>query len=436
MAAAVQGVGRVTVQASDSTSITADEPVGSAEGELLVAIHCADSSPTLGVPAGWEGSTPLTAGATSRIAYIIRGASAPDLTFTSSSAEQHVVVMIRVTGYDPIVPLSEVINRHTTSNIVNTPANGTQTDGGLVITAFGADRDDEPDDVPAGYTSAGYSRSNVGASGPCTAGMAYKSLTDADLDDPGDWGTAAIDFHNAISFSVNGDPGLPNNASSPVIESWSEALEDSGSTDIVVDKPSGTVEGDALMFIHITDNTETITQPTGFTVLLDETRSGHSTLQVSVKEAGASEPATYTSSSGSSEARIAYMLRLSKADISALDASAFIDTGTAVPNCPTITTVADNVLVFRMYAGGDNNGAYSGFPGAAAGLRNTLSTYGALSGQCCGGIAVELQETAGVVSAEDWGITAVNSVTMTFSLAPLPDSGEGSLFVALMGVPL
>lgn len=430
MAAAVQGVGKVTVQASDSTSIEAVEPTGAAEGELLVAIHRADASPTLGVPVGWSGSESLSG---TRIAYIVRGASAPDLTFTSSTAEHHVVVMMRVTGYDPIKPLSDVVSLYTASGVVNTPAGGTQTDGGLMVSAFGADRGDEPNGHPAGYTSAGYAHSAAGASGPCTAGMAYKAMSSADLDDPGAWGDAAVDYHRAITFCINGDPGLPSNANSPVISGLESAVEDNGSTDITVPKPEGTVEGDKLLFIHITDNTETITQPSGFTVLLDETRSGHSTLQVSAKTAGASEPSSYTSSSGSSECRLAFVVRLSaNADLSALDASAFIDSGTGVPSCPTITTIAADALVFRLYAGGDNDGAFPGFPDGSAGLRSMMSTYAALSGQCCGGIAVELKETAGVVAAEDWGATAVNSVAATFSVAPIPASGDDAP-VCMMG---
>lgn len=412
----------LTVQSSNATSITATEPSGASEGELLVALHCVDSSPTLGLPSGWAGSTQMTAGGTSRIAWIVRGSSAPDLTFTSTASEHHVVIMLRVSGFDPLNPLSSIDPVFTFGAIPNTGAYGSQTDGGLVISAFGADTDLEPDGVPSGYTSAGYGHSATG-SGTCTAGMAYKSLTLADLDDAGDWGTSAIGTHATYAFCIHADPDPPSNANSPVAESWTSA-ETTGGTDITIDKPAGVVSGDVLLFAHSTDNAETITPPTGFTVITDDTNSGHCTMQVSWKEATGSEPATYTSSSGSSEHRVAFMVRLSNADVAALvNASAANDTGVSFPSSPTITTTEDDALVFRLYAGGNNDGAYAGFPSGSAGIRNMVSQYSSGSGRCCGGIAVELKEAAGVVPAVDWGTTAVSNVAATIAIKGLSVGG-------------
>ena len=189
------------------------------------------------------------------------------------------------------------------------------------------------------------------------------------------------------------------------------------------------------MYFHCTDNAEVITQPSGFTVEIDEVFSTHTTMQVSWLVAGASEPSTYESSSLSSENRIAYMLRISGADLTApIDVSAFLNS-TGIPSCPDVTTTEDNTLVLRLYAAAEGLGAFPGFTSGATGIRNGVSVYGGAAGTCAAGIAAELQASAGSVGAESWGVTALNAIAATIAIAPgvAPPAPDDSLFTAFMG---
>lgn len=415
MAAVVES-SATSVQASDSLTITATEPSGAVEGDLLVAVHCADSdsSGPLTAPVGWTDEGDEVFGATSQICWIIRGASAPDLEWSSNSAQHHVVVIARISGHDPDAPLSNYSHIHGSAAPEPFPGSATVVDGSLVFSAFGGDGDAEPDAVPTGYTSAGYSNSAAG-SGTCTAGMAYKALAEADFDAPLPWGTTSISART-YSWAVNALPVLPSTEGSAVIESWSTTVSGAVNvTSLEIDKPSGVVEGDLLLLLNTTDNAETITAPSGFTTEIDEVFLTKTTMHVSWKFAGASEPATYTSSSSGSEQRTAIMLRISNADPDApIDVSAH-DTSIGVPSCPDLMTTVDNALVLRLFAGGD--GAWAGFPAGTVGLRNLTSTlFG--GGWASGGIAAEVKEISGLISTEDWGTTIADSIGATISIAP------------------
>ncbi len=432
MAAAVES-SALSTQGTNSTSITATEPSGAAEGDLLVAIHVADSTATVVTPpSGWIGEALVGNGAGTRISRIVRGSSAPSLTFTSDSSQEHVVIIFRISGYDPHEPLTPYnFGSGGGGTIPNTPPTAAFTNGALVFSGFGADGDTEPDAVPTGYTGL-FSQSSVGG-GTCTAGLAYKAMTSADLEDPGDWGTTTINGHATHTFVINGDPGDPSNAGSPVVESWSSARIGNNAA-ITVDKPLGTVEGDLLLLLHVCDNVETITPPSGFTDIIDESFGSNCTMHVSRKFAGASEPTTYTSSSGSSESRVAMMLRISNVDADTpVDVSGFT-TGTGTPSCPTVTTTVPDAFVFRVYAGAERDGAYPGFITDDTGFRNMISSAVG-TGACCGGIGVALQASVGATGAKTWGSNSINSITATVVIAPVEaPADEDSLLTTMVGM--
>ncbi len=90
-----------------STTLTAPEPDGAVEGDLLLAHHvCSDPrGQSLAAPSGWLDIDAPTPKWNSRVAWIIRGASAPDLTFAASGSEEHVVVLLLIRGHDQEHPV-------------------------------------------------------------------------------------------------------------------------------------------------------------------------------------------------------------------------------------------------------------------------------------------------------------------------------------------
>lgn len=211
MAAIVES-SSVSVQASDSTSITATEPTGTVEGDLLVAVHSADSasSSPLGLPSGWSGQSSQVSSCSARIAWIVRGASAPDLTFTANDGRQQVVVMARISGFDVVDPVtSYAFTIGSGASIPNGPA-AICGDGGIIFSALGSNDFNLPTDTPVGFTIAGFAQSSAGG-GACVAALTYQELATGATVDPGNWGNSNIGDNVTFGFAVNeaGDDPAP-----------------------------------------------------------------------------------------------------------------------------------------------------------------------------------------------------------------------------------
>lgn len=102
----VPKIGTIVTVAAGVGNITLTEPTGVAQGDLMIATIAAKSNYAFTLPAGWtlvatqrsSGDVDSTAGVASGVmAYIVRGASAPDLTFTRSTSAD--VGHGRITAY-------------------------------------------------------------------------------------------------------------------------------------------------------------------------------------------------------------------------------------------------------------------------------------------------------------------------------------------------
>lgn len=125
---------------STSGNFTFSQPTGSAAGHLLVAF-VACKGDTFTFPTGW--TTLLSVAGTGsngglRVAYIVRGASAPALTVSGrASADICLFQVARFSGFDPANPMSLLQNASNTSP-VNTSGTVSLSPDDMVVLAFGS----------------------------------------------------------------------------------------------------------------------------------------------------------------------------------------------------------------------------------------------------------------------------------------------------------
>lgn len=184
----------------------------------------------------------------------------------------------------------------------------------------------------------------------------------------------------------------------PVVESATHTYEDdSADQDFVLTKPAGTQQGDLLVALVSKDHgIGDWTAPEGWTEGIAKfSNSSIVHLAVYWKEAGASEPATYTFTysfvGGSVFA--GGILRISGADTG----TPFHQTDTRTNNgtthlCPDVTTTLDNCLILRLITADDDNYTDDGSP---AGHTVLWVDDSALGSGITSGVAYESQELAG-----------------------------------------
>lgn len=125
---------------STTGNFTFSQPAGAASGDLLVAF-VACKGDTFTFPTGW--TTLLSVAGTSsngglRVAYIVRGATAPALTVSGrGSADICLFQVARFTGFDPANPMSLLQNASNTSP-VNTSGTVSLSVDDMVVMAFGS----------------------------------------------------------------------------------------------------------------------------------------------------------------------------------------------------------------------------------------------------------------------------------------------------------
>lgn len=154
-------------------------------------------------------------------------------------------------------------------------------------------------------------------------------------------------------------------------------------TSVVLNKPSGTAEGDAMLaIINANENATTITPPAGWTSVLGELNpTSGASIEVFYKEAGASEGSTYTFSLSSSVRASGAIVAFSGAfnsnfvDVSGGSAAASSGLETDRAYGPSVsTTVASTMLVYlSAYDDAATTYTYS----QASGFTEAVQTSGA-----------------------------------------------------------
>lgn len=164
-------------------NLTATEPAGAAEGDILVAIWEQDNSAvTLGLPAGWTEVQRGNDGSAFAwvVGYIVRGASAPSLTFTASGSQYRECIIVCISGgeFDAV----QVATGSASSGNANPPSAtaSTASDLAVAMVYFWAGYNSPGPTAPSGYTAAS-SAWGTGGGG----GAAYRSLSASGAEDPG-----------------------------------------------------------------------------------------------------------------------------------------------------------------------------------------------------------------------------------------------------------
>lgn len=163
------------------------------------------------------------------------------------------------------------------------------------------------------------------------------------------------------------------------VRSYDTAFNGGSSATLVLDKPSGTVEGDLLIIIISSDDASvSITPPSGWSTLYDEVDAGSQTASVYYLVAGASEPSTYTVTKDSERAAGIIIAVQDQGGISEYASNTGGPSSAAV--CPTVTPTESDTLLLRLVScdGGDGTNPHSQESGYT--LLDTISVY---SGGCC-----------------------------------------------------
>lgn len=204
-------------------------------------------------------------------------------------------------------------------------------------------------------------------------------------------------------------------------ESFAESQRDSGTTNININLPVGTAEGDLLIATVVTDGetNASLAAPSGWTLLHREASSDDVSLGVWWKLATASEPANYDFTWSGSQEAFGTIMRFSGQAISNPIHVSNVSTGSSSsPATPDITTSADNCLILRI-GGFDDDDITIGDTGMSGHSTIAMNKSGSGFGTASGGAAFTLQATAGSSGTADFTLTGSEQyVTVTLAIAP------------------
>jgi len=211
----------------------------------------------------------------------------------------------------------------------------------------------------------------------------------------------------------------PGHAAVPAVETFSVAVTSADATSIIVNKPTGTIEGDLLVAIMSTDGGAlTLGAPDGWTAITNNIGTTH-TSRSWYKIAGASEPTSYTFTVSASESIVCGILRISGHDSSnPIDVSGTATGTSNAPTSPDVTTTVADTLVLRYFGADDDDMTQdSGYPSAHTGVyvRGSLESWGETSS----GVAYTTQASAGATGTAAFSITAAEEWSaVTIAIAP------------------
>lgn len=166
-------------------------------------------------------------------------------------------------------------------------------------------------------------------------------------------------------------------------------------TSLIIDKPSGTVEGNAMVcVIHVNFDDVVVTPPSGWTSIEKSNGNSGQTGEMFYKKAGASEPSSYEFTFGTSTRRAGVICSFSgsfDADFIDVSAVSFNTSSSASDRAysPSVTTTVDDTML--IYAAGYDGSSTTGTYTPASGFTEAHET----TGQAKAVMGYKLQESAG-----------------------------------------
>ena len=231
-------------------------------------------------------------------------------------------------------------------------------------------------------------------------------------------GSSDIGTHNTFNDITSGPDGIFDYMSEenmgvggfinpPKFESYEEAGSSGNVNQIVVNKPSGTLQGDLLFAAFSKDSSfGLLNSPAGWTDLR-EGSTGTSRVLFSYKIATLSEPATYTFTSTDSDQMCVGITRFSGVDSSdPIDVfSSFSSGTTSSPICPIVTTSVSNTTILRVMGADDDDYTEPGnYPLGYSGIFTAQSTGN--NGETHSTLAYLTQQNAGSTGTASFSLTA------------------------------
>lgn len=141
-------------------TLTGTEPAGTSQGDVLVAWMLSGEHTAQTGPAGWTQIDQLDGSGPGRVSawWILRGASAPALTWAGPTASATSIEVMCFTGQDQaqsieVVAAAHAIQQQSGDSTPDSPSVTTQTDNSWLVCCWGADADPVSSVQPTGMTS-------------------------------------------------------------------------------------------------------------------------------------------------------------------------------------------------------------------------------------------------------------------------------------------
>lgn len=371
----------VSVQNTSSTTISVTVPSVSNGNLMVMIVQSTNNGVNWTTPSGWTASS---AGTSKAIFY--RTASSEPASYTvtqdtSTTSDAFIIAYSNAT-FDTAGAIGANASPVTPAAITVAVANST-----IVYYAGRSSGVSITYTTPTGYTARA---SDSDATAPSAAlfdlaNVAAGSYT-APSTTPSTGTTAAVVIALSPATLVSatggaggvstttptstGGTGGTGSGGTPTYVAQSTAVQNTSSTTIAVNVPTGTANGD-LLILMVMSNSGTWTTPSGWTVWLASANN-----RAIYYRTASSEPASYTITQGSSTTASACMLAYQNA---AIDVMGTITAGNTSPNTATaITTTANNTIVFDYVASNDASLTFStpsGYTSLASDSDATAPSY-------------------------------------------------------------
>lgn len=353
---------QVSSSSSDSGTFTLNMPSTRPAGDLYIAMLCHDGTVTVTPPAGWT----EYADTREHAAYYKVGTDqgggneAASYNWTNSGSETFYGVIIRVTGFNSSDPVSGTAGTGSSGSDATPvfPATTPDSSATLVVRAVGADADTPS--VSDTWIPDGHTKIAAGNSGGTSCGFASASLDTPPLTGVSS-GTATFadtsinDTYGASSIAINPSGATPP----PQIQSSTESLQNTNSTNFTMNMPSTRPAGDLYIAVMCHDGSSgsNVSAPGGggWTEYAD--LQGHAAYyKIGTDAGGGNEAASYTWT-GPNENWAGVIIRVTgfdSADPLAGTATTISSGSSTTPQFPAITPDDNKSLIIRA-VGADND---------------------------------------------------------------------------------
>lgn len=348
----------LSATATDSHTIT--KPSGVVQGDLLLlCVGINSSSTSISLPSGFSEVIRSDAGSASlnrqtAVGWKIAGASEPsDYTVTLGASQKAGIALIRFSNVEEICPVG-IIRADFVANTTAHRGPAVTADSHTRAVRFVVVNDDYATmTADSGMTEILNTETTTGSDTAVLVGCDTAAYDISDAVPEKGW-IGTTDNSHQFTLLIYGDEASGMEAATPAYESQTEFVL-GAATSYEIDKPSGTVENDLLLFIMVDPQGGSASSLDGFTLISNGTDSPSGrAYYASYKVAGASEPSTYTLTPGSPSLSrpVGTLMRISGANTSTpINASSFDETwddsGTTNEfDCPAVTTTG-NCLIIR-----------------------------------------------------------------------------------------